>query len=196
MLIDPTELAFDYVYNDIVERAIARLLATVSGLPVSDFGNGTPRPEYDFKLGELPIELKITSGVYLPVEVAKDEHRTIPSGIATSIAPYILYVSHGHGQRSTGSQPVAKMRLMPRKQLLRDIRNTPPSFYRGDTPSQDALVFYLKGPYFNNDIWLGDLPMVQSGDRWLYDAGNFIPAKTAGDKLRWIHQGYLDGDIG
>lgn len=197
MLIDPTELALDYAYNDVVERAVATLLSTVSGLPATQFGDNTPRPEFDFYLGSMPMELKITNGVYLPVEVAKDEAGTIPSGIAVSIAPYILYISHGHGRKSDGSPPVGKIRLFPRKALLKSARKTPPSYYTAGGPSQHALVHYLKGPFFTGDVWVGDVGFKQSerGDRWLYDLSTFLPAKNVGAKLRWLNQGYIDGDI-
>jgi hypothetical protein len=197
MLIDPTELAFDYVYNDIVERAVAQLLSRISGLPVTQFGEHAPRPEFDFYLGSTPVELKITSGVYLPVEVAKDLGATIPSGVAISKAPYILYISHGHGAKADGSPPVAKVRMLPRKKLLSDARKTPPSFYTKGGPSQHALVHYLKGPFFTGDIWLGDMSLKQSenGDKWLYDLDSFVPSRKAHSLLNWINQGYIDGDI-
>jgi hypothetical protein len=197
MLIDPTELAFDYVYNDLVEREIASILSKLSGLPVSGFGEHCPRPEYDFFLGQLPVELKITNGVYLPVEVAKDEACTIPSGVAVSIAPYILYISHGHGSKADGSKPVAKVRMLPRKKLLSDARRTPASFYTKGGPTQHALVHYLKGPFFTGDIWLGDMEFKQDekGERWLYDTSTFTPSRKAAGMLQWLNKGYIDGDL-
>lgn len=197
MLIDPTELAFDYAYNYVVEQAIASLLSSTSGLPITQLGGTGARPEFDFYLGSTPVELKITNGVYLPVEVAKDLAATIPSGIAVSIAPYILYVSHGHGAKANGSPPVAKVRMLPRKKLLSDARKTPPSFYTNGGPSQHALVHYLKGPFFTGDIWLGDMEMKlsESGEKWLYDTDTFAPSHKAGAMLNWINQGYIEGDI-
>lgn len=201
MLIDVQGLKGDsstgYVYNNLVEREIARLLSEVSGLPASDFGGEQPRAEYDFKLGDLPVELKITSGVYLPVEVAKDEACTIPSGVASSIAPYILYISHGHGSKEGGSQPVAKVRMLPRKKLLLEARKTPPSFYKQPNSTECAVVHYLKGPFFKGDIWLGDMgfTMDEKGEQWLYDTAAFEPSRKAGAMLRWLNQGYIDGDI-
>lgn len=197
MLIDPTELANDYVYNALVEKAVAQMLSNVSGLPISHLSEDIARPEFDFMLGSLPIELKITNGVYLPVEVAKDEAGTIPSGVAISIAPYILYISHGHGRKIDGSPPVAKVRMLSRKQILIDARKSPPSFYTKGTPSQHALVHYLTGPFFANDLWLGDMEFKhdKTGDRWLYDTETFTPSHKAGGILNWLNQGYVDGDI-
>lgn len=197
MLIDPTELAFDYVYNDLVERAVALMLSDLSGLPVSQFGEHCPRPEFDFYLGSTPMELKITNGIYLPVEVAKDIEATIPSGVAVSIAPYILYISHGHGSKEGGSRPVAKVRMLPRKKLLSAARKTPPSFYTSGGPTQHALVHYLKGPYFNGDIWLGDMEFKQTenSEKWLYDTDTFVPSRQASGWLNCMNQGYIDGDI-
>lgn len=201
MLIDVKGLKGDnstgYVYNDLVEREIARLLSQVSGLPATDFGTNAARPEFDFILGDLPIELKITDGVYLPVEVAKDEACTVPSGVAVSIAPYILYISHGHGSKQEGSKPVAKMRMLPRKRLLSDARKTPPSFYKQPNGTECAVVHYLKGPFFTGDIWLGDMGFAQDEkkERWLFDTSTFTPSRKAGDMLRWLNQGYIDGDL-
>jgi hypothetical protein len=202
MLIDVKGLRGDsstgYLYNELVEQEIARLLAMISGLSASDFGAGTARPEYDFKLGELPIELKITDGEKLPVEVAKDAAGLISSGIAISIAPYILYLSNGHGSRSEGSRPVGKLRLLSRKKLLAAAKKTPPSFYtKGDPNStENALVCYL-GPFFNDDIWLGDMQFAQDEkkERWLFDTSTFVPSQKAGAMLCWLNKGYIDGDI-
>lgn len=200
MLIDPTELyqgLHFYTYNDIVEREIGRILSHVSGLPVSRFSENVARPEYDFYLGDLPVELKITNGVYLPVEVAKDEAATIPSGVAASIAPFILYISHGHGNKAGGSAPVAKVRMLERKRILRECRNSPPSFYPGKTENEGALVYYLKGPFFTNDMWLGDMEFRQDEkqEKWLYDTSTFVPSRRAAGFLQSINSAYIAGDI-
>lgn len=197
MLIYPKWLAFDYDHNDIVEREIARLLSEVSGLPASEFGNGTPRLEFDFILGSMPLEVKITNGVALPVEVSKMQNGSVPSGVASSKAPYIVYLSHGHGERAEGSPPVGKLRLLPRKKLLTMARQSQPTFYKGTTASQDALVHYVQGPYFTDDIFVGNMEFKysESDDIWMYDTSTFVPHTYAGARIRWAHQGYVDGDI-
>lgn len=205
MLIDVKGLRGDsstsYDYNDLVEREVARILTELSGLPASDFSTGCARPEYDFMLGQLPIELKITSGEKIPVEVAKDQQGLTASGVAVSIAPYILYISNGHGYKSQGSRAVGKMRLLKRKWLLSEARKSPPSFYKGGDPNstENALVCYL-GPFFNGEpreFWLGDMEFTQDSkqEKWLYDTGTFVPSRKAAGYLQSIHQGYIDGDI-
>lgn len=202
MLIDVAGLRGDgstsYDYNDLVEREIARLLSHVSGLAASGFSDGSARPEFDFMLGQLPVELKITSGERLPVEVAKDKEGLIPSGVAVSIAPYIVYISNGHGAKSNGSKPVGKVRMLSRKKLLAAAKRSPPSFYKMGDPNstENALVCYL-GPFFNDDLWLGDMQFVQDSkqEKWLYDTDTFVPSHKAAGYLRWVHQGYIDGDI-
>lgn len=204
MLIDVRGLRGDtstgYVYAELVERDIAQLLSSLSGLPVSQLGSSSARPEYDFLLGDLPMELKITEGEKLPVEVAKDESGSVPSGVSVSLAPYILYLSNGHGRKAAGSPPAGKLRLLNRRWLIKQAQKTSPSFYRvSPSSTENALVHYV-GPFFNgepNELWLGDMEYVQdaSGERWLYDTSTFVPSHKAAGLLRWIHQAYIEGDI-
>lgn len=196
MLIDPTHLT-DYAYNGIVEKAIGQLLAKESGLLDRDYCFGEARPEYDFLLGHLPIELKITDNVYLPVEVSKDLEGNVPSGVAVSIAPYILYLSHGHGPKSEGSQPCIKVRLLPRKWLLKQAKKSAPTVYTNGKETEHATVYYIKQDFLKDDIWLGDIQfkLDETTGRFLYDTSTFVPSHKAGAMLRWLNQGYIDGDI-
>lgn len=204
MLIDVKGLRGDsstgYVYNDLVEREVAQMLSRACGLPASDFGTGVARPEYDFRLGELPVELKITDGVYLPVETSKDPEGLVPSGVAASIAPYILYLSHGHGARGPNGEegePCVKVRMVERKWLLRTARKTPPSTYTNGKTSEHATVFYIKQSFLQNDLWLGDMGFTQSedGTRWLFDTATFVPSKKCAGILQSLNEAYKQGDI-
>lgn len=196
MLIDPTQLT-DYAYNGIVERVVGHLLSDESGLPDHDYCFGEAREGYDFRIGQIPVELKITNNVYLPVEVSKDLEGKVPSGVAVSIAPYILYLSHGHGPKSEGSQPCVKVRLLPRKWLLKEAKKSPPSVYTNGKQTEHATVHYIKQDFLKDDIWLGDMQfkLDETTGRYLYDTSTFVPSAKAGAMLRWLNQGYIDGDI-
>jgi hypothetical protein len=210
MLVDVGRLFGDsscggYIYNDLAEQDIAGRLAALIGAVASDFSPGVARPEFDFTIDGMPVELKMTNGIYLPVEVAKDEARTIPSGLAASTAPVTIFISNGHGEKQLGSPPVAKMRAFLTKECLKQIRGTPPSFFRKPKESECALVFFMTGKtvdgrksaFFSNDMWLGDMEYVPNadGETWSIDTDTFKPSHKAAGYLRWLIQGYRDGDI-
>lgn len=197
---DPRDLAGNYVFNSMVEHRIAHILSEVSGLEAHDFCMDSPRPEYDFKLDQLPVELKITNSVYLPVEVSKDVEGTIPSGLAVSTAPYILYLSHGHGPRSPAGDPgkaCVKVRMIERKWLLRNAKKYEPTVYQSGSVTEHAVVHYIRQDYLVNDLWLGDMNFKQSetDQRWLMDTTTFTPSRQCGGILRSLNEAFIAGDI-
>lgn len=193
MLID-IKACTDHTYNGICERAIGRLLTRISGLPAHDFSEG-PRSEYDWMLGHLPMELKMSSHFALPVEMSKDREGLIPSGVAVTTAPFVLFITNGHGPKGMDgkSTPVAKVRMFETKWLKREARKVEPTEYVGDTDSQTSYVHYIKTEFHNNDIWLGDMQFVRKEDKWFIDTDTFIPSRYAGGALNTMELEYING---
>lgn len=178
MRIDPRKCGRDFAYNQTVEREIARILQHYTDLQCSDFSNGT-RAEYDWKIAGVPIELKLSTRDYIPVEVAKDEEQTVPSGLAASEAYLTLVLSKGYNNLP-GNRTIAtgKLRLFPTRKLLSYARrHGRPEFFNADKPSERALVFKVFDAVGKaGEIWLGDVPIVfgeHASDPILYDLGQF-----------------------
>lgn len=195
-----------YAYTYLTEREIGGRVATLTDTEATDFGTDTARPGYDFRLNGMPVELKMTNGVALPIEMAKDREQTIPSGLAVTIAPVVIFVSNGHAFREgIGTVPVAKIRAFRTIDCLRAIKGTTPTFFERPNANESALVYYMTGrtvtgrasPYFTNDIWLGDMDYVQNtdGQTWSIDTSTFVGSPNAKAKMHWLIQGYHDGDI-
>lgn len=164
MIITPSWCAQSYAYNDRVERTIAEYLAKITGLYVHDFTNGSPRPEYDFKigddLGDVTVELKTTGSKYIPVETHKDEKQTIEAGLYSSTAQIVVVLSQG--QRTGYEGEVGKLRVWKRTSLLRDgVKFGSGKFFAGATPSQGSYTYsYSPKKDHGVHIWLGDIPVV------------------------------------
>jgi hypothetical protein len=201
-----SKLPKDYEYTGEVECELAELLTTLSGLPASDFGTkNVPRSEYDCKLGEMPVEIKITGSVDLPVEITKDLELTILSGISVTIAPYILYLVRNSGATSNGSNCVGKLYMVLTTLLHKEVPESFCKFFPGKTPSQSSLTYYVKVPKPSDScIYLGYMqghhtpknpktPKIPK--ETIYDTDTFVPSENAASMLKWMHQKYVDGDI-
>lgn len=192
MLIDITACT-DHAYNGICEREIARILSELSGLSAHDFSCG-PRSEYDWLLGCLPMELKMSSHFALPVELSKDREGLIPSGIAVTKAPYVLFITNGHAKDEIGNtKAVAKVRLFKTRWLIRTARAIEPTQYEGLTESQHAYVHYIMTEFHRNDFWLGDMEFVQKEGKWFIDTSTFVPSRKAAGILTGLEQEFKDG---
>jgi hypothetical protein len=196
MLIDVKALAEDYTYVGIVERTIGKLIGNLVDLPVTDFTEDVARPEYDFLVGDLPVELKITDGFMIPVEMSKGEDGSVPSGVAVTKAPYVLYISNGRARDEEGEgHPAAKVRLFETNWLIKTAKQIEPRRFKGPKASEDANVHYIKGPWHNKDIWLGDMQYAESGGRWFIDTDTFTPSRQAIGAIQLLEQEYRDGSF-
>lgn len=164
MRIVPTYCALSYAYNDRVEFEIASYLARITGTTLQNIGGGK-RTEFDFELCTtienvvypVQFELKTTGGKPIPVEVYKDQEKTIPSGLNASTAPLVVTLSLGKRTGYVGD--VGKLRVFKRTTLLQEaVRERHGFFFQGATPSQSAYR-YSATPQNINHIWLGDVPV-------------------------------------
>lgn len=189
MLIVPQYSAHSYDYNDRVEKAIASLLSEITGLDATDFGSvGVPRPEYDFKLGGVQVELKTSMSASVPVELYKDDEETIPAGLLASTAPLVVTLSLG--KRSNFGE-VGKLRVFKRNTLLTAApKFGKRHFYEGASSSQGSVTYSIP-EYATRDIrdvWLGDVPLreIKPGENG-YDLEMIFKSTFGGMELHeWI----------
>ena len=74
MLIEPKTLATLYEAANLVEEFIANLVVEHGGAKsVSDLATGVARAGYDFRLDNVPIELKMTASWKIPVEIKQSK---------------------------------------------------------------------------------------------------------------------------
>lgn len=192
----PTFAAESYYHNGLMEREIAGIVSNVSGTSYCDIVNYA-RPEYDWQQygefvsdydvpfsGSAQIEFKSTTKSTIPVELYKDDAETIPSGLGTSTAPFVITLS------MSPSNDVAKLRAFKRQVLLRSVGLGVRHFFPGKTPSQGSVQYQI--PCTNetpSHLWLGDFRFVQEIDGRLAINSDFFVPGYGGEKFRdWIKE--------
>lgn len=181
-----------YDLNDLVERDIAGIFAAASGLTAGGFGEGVARPEYDFTIGGMPIELKITKGIDVPIEIGKDRDLILAAGLFVTKAAWWIFLMDGK-ESDIGC---GKFRAYSVKALRNAVYGGKmkglPTYYPGASASQCALVHYME-PFAIPDMWLGncDKLITPMGKTIGYDLSTWRDAgSNAGDKIRNIVEEY------
>jgi hypothetical protein len=187
MWILPELSAESYDHNDLVEREIARILSRMTGFDATNFGEqNKARPEFDFELGGIQIELKTTLKQTIPVETHKDEAETIPAGVLVSTAPIIVVLNMGKNKNNM----IGKLRAFKRSTLLRHINHGYKHFFQGKTPSQNSLTYYV--PVTNETpphCWLGDFLIVGTQNDYTgYLSESFKTGFGDGQFAYWIEE--------
>lgn len=194
----PTDLALDYTWNEIVERTIADMLSTYTSIAYYDMANYA-RPEYDWLMSGVRIELKTTLQNRLFVELSKDPEGLTPSGLGGSEAEIVIVLMRGYNKLPEGrTHAVGKLRAYSRRKLIAHAkRRGIPYQYVDGALTEHAYGYQLWDVYgIANETWLADVPIVSLDDgREGYNLSKSTVNRYGMMGLACMIQAFSDGDM-
>lgn len=159
MYVDILKLT-DYVYNDTIEPEIQNLLSSIIGLNAGKISEGY-NPRYDFYIGNLAVELKITRKFKPLIEIQRADER--PSGITLSTSDLYCIISQAKSKSGNDYVNVYKCRLYKTSDLRQYIlSNSSNTIKYASSDKGPGSINVEIDPKVVPHIWLGDFKNITS----------------------------------
>jgi len=152
MLVEILKLT-DYTYNDTIEEEIQSLLSSSTGLQSGRITTGYS-PDYDFMLGNLKIELKLTVKTIPEIEISTANGK--PSALALSKSDFYCIIGPGKSKKDNIWEDVFKVRLVKTQDLKNYINKSSTRVSYGvdvNSPGSIRVPVDLKEV---DHLWLGE----------------------------------------